>query len=600
MKNIALITITSAIIFLLILAGGAYPWATWIAAAVLCVIYLIETAKNKHDAANHILKRYKFIELCFLASLLFLMLMLQPMPTALTRLSGITRFQQNKIAAQALTKAAKQGIIRQTTSIRHPTFTITRNRAGTMRNTILLIALFATLLLTSRLTDKQRQIFLAFLCLLGGTLAVAGYISLRVKPQGDTIWWIHKIPHNLPGPILCFVNRNHFAGYLAMLSPPALALFFHNAKNKRPLLAVINIMAFVVMTGVMALTLSRGAVLGYCAGLIALLLIYLINKKWIPAIIMVFLGIALAAAVIFIAPPQFKQRMSALRAPLEKGNFDERLDEWKTCGSIWKTYPLLGAGPDAYRMVYPQHRTTSRREYTTHAENEYLQLFADTGIIGLLIFLSIILTLSIYISRNKSRSTPEYTNTLLPVAGSAIAVAATHSCFDFSPHLPLYGITVASFIGLLLNAPDAVSSLQKKHNKTPLRIWQQTNISWTVIFALTILLSLSWHLKSMRKFDAPARMQYLDIQSLAKTVIWAPSSWQTWYYLGLISNQSGNETASRFGEQCLTRATELDPENYILWLQLGKIRHQLNMIPEAKLAFSRAKELRFWVNVPDL
>ena len=56
----------------------------------------------------------------------------------------------------------------------------------------------------------------------------------------------------------------------------------------------------------------------------------------------------------------------------------------------------------------------------------------------------------------------------------------------------------------------------------------------------------------------------------------------------------------KFGEECLTRATELDPNNYILWLELGKLRHQLKMIPEAKVAFARVKELRFWVNVPKL
>jgi Flp pilus assembly protein TadD len=96
-------------------------------------------------------------------------------------------------------------------------------------------------------------------------------------------------------------------------------------------------------------------------------------------------------------------------------------------------------------------------------------------------------------------------------------------------------------------------------------------------------------------------MLKLDKTTLAKTVIWAPSSWQAWYYFGFaLNNQTDNKQASLLGEECVTRAAELDPNNYRLWLELGKLRQQLNMIPEARVAFSKAKALRFWVNVPDL
>ena len=504
MKNLALLIIISTILLLLTLAGGIYPWTTWICAVILCVAYLITSkfpckSPNK-QAVEH--KRYKLIELCFLASLLFLMIMLHPMPRTFTRITGAERFQQNSIASELLEKGsaisprepgersdAKGSAILATQpnskiTPHHRSFTMTRNRAGTMRNTILLIAIFVIILLASTLSDKQRQLLLAFLCLLGGTLAIAGYVSLRIIPQGDTIWWIHKIPHNLPGPVLCFINRNHFAGYLAMLCPPALALFFYNATKKRPLISALYLAAFASMSLTMAMTMSRGAVVSYGAGMLILLLIYLTHRRWIPATIMIFLGLAVIVSATFIDNPQFNERMSALRAPLEKGNFDERIDEWKTCGTIWKTYPIFGAGPDAYRMVFPQHRTTSRREYATHAENEYLQLIADTGIVGILIALTTLLTVTIYIRRNKNSGTPNYDNALLPAAVSAIAVVITHACFDFAPHLPLYGITAAIFIGLLLNAPDPNISQQAGNATTQLKRWQQTNLPWTVIFAL--------------------------------------------------------------------------------------------------------------------
>ena len=90
----------------------------------------------------------------------------------------------------------------------------------------------------------------------------------------------------------------------------------------------------------------------------------------------------------------------------------------------------------------------------------------------------------------------------------------------------------------------------------------------------------------------------LDKITLAKVLTWAPGSWQAWYYFGFANAATPGQ--EQFGEYCVTRATELNPNNYVLWLSLGHLRYDLNMIPKARLAFKRAKALRFWVDIPKL
>ena len=325
-----------------------------------------------------------------------------------------------------------------------------------------------------------------------------------------------------------------------------------------------------------------------------LIVIYGVRRHWIPAGLLMLTGAAILLGAWTFGGTAFKSRMTALRDPLARGNFDERLDEWRTCGAIWKSYPVLGAGPDAYRMVFPQHRDTSRRAYATHAENEYLQLVADTGIVGVALLVGLLVSVGWYARDRGTRTGGDMEASLLPAAvGGAIGAAATHACFDFAPHLPVYGITMTSIAGLaLINADGGI--------RWPWhRLRRLGHMPWPLLAALLVLLALTGHWRAMRVSDSPRHLIQAEREDLARAVVWAPSSWQAWCYFGY-SLLDGNPRAAHLGERCVTRATELDPNNYVLWKGLGTLRQRLGMIPEARAAYARVKELRYWVSVPNL
>jgi len=606
MTWLPLMTLAVSLIFLLATGGGLFPWTLCVTAALTTCAHLA-CERSEKDPTTH---RTREIQAVYVAVLAFLVLTLLPFPAPLTIVSGKLRHDQNRRVVQAVDEAADLELL----PAKSTRFSLTRNRAGTLRATMLIVACFSCIFLASRLTQTQRSGFLYALCILGGAIAAAGYVALRLKPQGDTLWWTIPIPHGLPGPLLCFVNRNHFAGYLAMLCPASLALFFAAVSRRTFFPALLCIGTFAAMTVAIILTLSRGAVVAYAGGYVVLIAIYLIRRCWINASSLVIAVCAVATAMVFlhnpgrlfhyrhferVAPAQsssvgnsrFTERMEALRNPVSSGEFKERIDAWKTCFTIWRSYPIAGAGLNAFRMVFPQHRTTSRREFMVHPENEYAQLPAESGLIGTMLF--ILFLVAVFRCRGKgvnASSAPEVSAAVI----AALATAAIHACFDFAPHLPVYAITVSTMLGFLLAPPDQYPTLPFA---APPALNRQTLPS---ILAILLVCILSLQAGNMARLDSPARMADLDLRQLSRSLEWSPVSWQAWFYFGRECCRDSRRESKLLGERCVTRATELDPNNYLLWRELGHLRLKLGMTDAARKAFARAKELRYWLDVPEI
>lgn len=63
-----------------------------------------------------------------------------------------------------------------------------------------------------------------------------------------------------------------------------------------------------------------------------------------------------------------------------------RLQLWSTGLAMLVDHPLLGVGPDNFRWQYGSYAHVSRWNTDIHANNLYVELLADTGLLGLLVF----------------------------------------------------------------------------------------------------------------------------------------------------------------------------------------------------------------------
>jgi hypothetical protein len=113
-------------------------------------------------------------------------------------------------------------------------------------------------------------------------------------------------------------------------------------------------------------------------------------------------------------------------------------------------HPLTGTGPGQADLRWKGHDHGS--QLYTYVHNEYLQVTAELGLVGL----GLLAVLLVAITRMLWRARPTDHPTTTTWAGVVAAVAAfvVHSGFDFVWHLPAIVLTVTLLIGLVLPAPD--------------------------------------------------------------------------------------------------------------------------------------------------
>ncbi len=192
----------------------------------------------------------------------------------------------------------------------------------------------------------------------------------------------------------------------------------------------------------LAASWSRGAWLGFLAGLGAMILM-LPRRPW--------QGLGLFGATLILgaligqsglAPPQLTGRLTGWLADfrLEDGRVDvrgvdindanfavlERLAHWQVALDMARDHPWSGVGFGNYEAAYPQYALLNWPNALGHAHNYYLNLLAEVGWPGLaayLLFWSVVLAQGITILR---RAPWPERGVLLGLMAAWVALAAHH------------------------------------------------------------------------------------------------------------------------------------------------------------------------------
>lgn len=572
--------LTAAVIFLAVYGAGIYLWTVCVVLLALIGAHLLEQQqyaaspeKPSSPKASRLTCR-----LLYGALVLYMLLMLIPLPLVLTPLTGALRHDQNRIAANVLTAAASL----DTDVPRLMWFSITRNRAGTLRALLLMATLFTSWSVARRFSIPQRRGWLRFLITTGSLVGILGHLGKWVFPQGDTLWWIIPVPHALPGPVGGFINPNHFAGFIAILAPVALATAVDDARERRWWMLFLDLMAFSLITLVVLFSMSRGGVMAYSGGVGILLLLFFMRGSLKSKITLGLVTTAILGSALFFALQHapVRKRLLSLRNPATTASLTTRVHAWRDTLNIWRHYPLLGAGPNAFRTVFPQYRTTSSRAARDFAENEYVQVIGETGVIG-----TILMLLFIGLLGSKIRTALRQDQPTAIAAVGAIAAVATHALVDFPLHLPLYAITVSTLAaGLWHPAQTAARPSARFIIHTP------------AVFVAILVLSLG----SACRFDAPGFISGATTPQLTRALVWAPTSPLIWRRWSASLFEHGSKQHRHLAEHCLTQAATYDPNNYPLWRRLGQVRQELGDNRGANKAYRRVEALRDWIKLPVL
>jgi putative inorganic carbon (hco3(-)) transporter len=276
-----------------------------------------------------------------------------------------------------------------------------------------------------------------------------------------------------------FSQPNPFAGYLATALPLAAALalwskdedagpmrrsIFSPRRLSATVAAWARPAALLLAAGVVA-SLSRGAWIGVAlAAAVMLAVASPRSRRWLMALCAGLLLLALLGTAGAL-PPLVSERLGVVAEYL--GPFDvrtvdltsenwsvvERMAHWQAAWDMFLEHPWFGVGPGNYAAVYDRYNLPGWTEPLGHAHNYYLNLAAETGIVGLTGYL---LTMALAFGaaiRGLRGPNPFWRAVALGVLGSLVAISL-HSAFD---NLFVHGVSVQ--IGALI-ALAALSSGQ--------------------------------------------------------------------------------------------------------------------------------------------
>lgn len=189
---------------------------------------------------------------------------------------------------------------------------------------------------------------------------------------------------------------NWLAAYLVMLIPITWILGI-----KRPRLSIIlSTTLFVTLL----FTKSRSGILGLAISEIAyLLLIFYFRQKKLFKTTFIS-GVIMVALTLAIGIPGTQNLSSVKESALESGGTESgviRQIVWRGALDVWKHNPIVGTGLETFAYSYykyrpVEHNLVSEWDYIYNkAHNEYLNYAANSGIFGLITYLTVIIV-SIY------------------------------------------------------------------------------------------------------------------------------------------------------------------------------------------------------------
>ena len=273
--------------------------------------------------------------------------------------------------------------------------------------------------------ETQEQIEKIIKVLLWSTIGVALFGFCQVVAQGYTDFYfrLYAFQEDLEewsGRIVSFLfHFNSLAGYLNLVLPFSFACMVM-AKDR----ALKNLALICHSTALAALyfTGSRGGLIAYAAML--LLALFFIKPRRM-AVSKILLASTLAFAIVFALSREPTTRVKEA----DEFTVVSRLALWGAAGSMFIEHPVLGVGYGNYRGLYSDY-LPALTPNQLDAHNLYLQLLAETGIIGFAIFCLLAWSFARLALKLVRNDDPLFR--LLGIAvGGALAATLIHGMVDY-------------------------------------------------------------------------------------------------------------------------------------------------------------------------
>lgn len=332
----------------------------------------------------------------------------------------------------------------------------------TLASSFFLISLALFYLLVRSVASTQRGVRILLVSLVVIGTFEAGYAILNLLSGNEYVLvykrWIHY--NSATGT---FYSRNQFAYLMELLIPISIAFVPIFAKYDvgkdsagSETKARTMIAGIAVVTMALGLLFSRSR-MGIVSFAVSTFILFaadrLLSKqgrkppdsrKWPAGIILIAITVLGFGTVIGLEP--VLERFFNIDQDLAQG----RGPLWNATIAMGLERPIFGHGWGSFETMIPAYRPRPTGLYYDHAHNEYLEVFAETGIIGLAVVSWLVGRFCLrVIASLRAHSTPTQHGLTCALAISITSVLF-HSAADFGLRIPgiafTFVLTVALFV----------------------------------------------------------------------------------------------------------------------------------------------------------
>jgi O-antigen ligase len=299
----------------------------------------------------------------------------------------------------------------------------------------------------------------------GGVLAFFAILQ-GLAPNGK-LYWIFPLQQGgfFYGP---YVNHNHYAGLMEMLTPFPLVLAATSLTSGNRKIAIAAVGA--LMGASIFLSGSRGGMVAFVVQMLVLGAL-LLRKREVGWQQPLMLGGFVAVVIIFlvwIGGNELTSRLISIHSEAREeitGGVRFTID--RDCLRVFLKRPFLGWGLGTFPTIYPQFRSFYTNFFVNEAHNDYLQLLVETGLAGF----SIALWFLMLVFRKAAGKIKNWTET----ATGCLTVAAllgcvgilVHSLLDFNLQIPANAALFFVLCAVAAGAPLQESKrrrVARRHN----------------------------------------------------------------------------------------------------------------------------------------
>ena len=277
-------------------------------------------------------------------------------------------------------------------------------------------------------------------------------------------------------------NQNYVASYLALIFPIAFSFFLIETKKINKILfevvLLINYTGIIIChTRAIWIALFFSLLLfGFSLSHYKINKILKDNKKWLIILFSLFLLITLIYST--DNPLNRSSITAAERAistfDMQGSSLRSRLLIWQSTINMIKDRPLFGSGLGTFPLYYLNYQADFLQKNPNYsnfagkageAHNEYLQIWAETGITGLLVFI-LIIVIFYRTNLNLIKKIETINGKIIVISLlSGITVTLIHSIFSFPFHIPAVGSAFWFIIGLAIASENIFVKKEKDDGK---------------------------------------------------------------------------------------------------------------------------------------